>query len=237
MKRYQIYQPLLLRILHGLIGLLVIIALITGFWIYDVFDGRWGQIFLPKWHGILEIHSTFSILAFLVSPLFVIYAFNSGKNRLIQTNSWSQLTKLGTNIWWFTWHRLVNTAILISLTFSLFTGQMMNEHWLPNGELNHQWYLAHLLSWVILMTCLAFHLLFSVKVGRIPLILSMINYRYRLKDSPYNWPKHIALWLNKWSLVSFKTWWHSRSCLKYLEALVLATLVLAGLMSILNESA
>lgn len=235
MKKYQIYQPLLLRILHGLIGVFVIIAMISGFWIYDVFDGRWGQIFLPNWNSILEIHSTFGVLSFLLCPLFVLYAFNPGKNRLLQSNSWSQLTQFGTNIGWFTWHRLVNTVILIALTFALFTGQMMDEHWVPNGELDHRWYFAHLLSWIILMTCLVFHLLFSVKVGGISLITSMIHYRYRLRDSPQNWPKHIALWLKNWSLLKFKKWWDSRSFLKYLEALILGTLVLAELISIINE--
>ena len=46
-KFSQPYQPLLLRILHGLIGLFTIAAVITAYWTYDVYDGRWGSITLP----------------------------------------------------------------------------------------------------------------------------------------------------------------------------------------------
>jgi len=38
------YQPLLLRLLHGLSALLMIAALITGFLVYDSWDGRFGGL-------------------------------------------------------------------------------------------------------------------------------------------------------------------------------------------------
>jgi hypothetical protein len=237
MKKTQLYQPFLFRLLHGLIGIFSLMAMVTGFWIYNTFDGRWGQLILPKWDGILQVHSIFGILSFLVCPLFVIYAFNAGKKRLIQKKSWSQLSQFGTKIGWFSWHRLINTFILIFLVFALFTGQMMNEDWLPNGELNHQWYLAHLICWIIFIISLALHLLLSVKVGGIALIFTMLNYRYRQQDSPRYWPEHISQWLRDEPLPKrLKNWWHSPSFLKYLEILILVTLVSAKLISSLNQS-
>jgi hypothetical protein len=52
------YQPLLLRILHGLIGLTAIAAIVTAFWTYNTYDGRWGKIPLPKFSEIEGIHGT-----------------------------------------------------------------------------------------------------------------------------------------------------------------------------------
>ncbi|MDJ0585680.1 MAG: cytochrome b/b6 domain-containing protein, partial [Microcystis sp. M49636_WE2] len=41
MKTNQPYQPLLLRILHGFTGIALIAAMVTAYWTYDTFDGRW----------------------------------------------------------------------------------------------------------------------------------------------------------------------------------------------------
>jgi len=56
---------------------------------------------------------------------------------------------------------------------------MMDEKWLPNGELDRPWYYAHLISWVIRVVCIALHLLINAKVGGLPLLLSMLNWRFR----------------------------------------------------------
>ena len=231
----QPYQPFLLRILHGLTGLSTIAALLTAFWTYNTYDGRWGRIPLPEFAQIEGIHGTFGLWTLLIFPFFVVYAFNRGQGRLIQLDSWTKLTKLGQPIWWYTLHRLVNTLSILSLTFALFSGKMMSEKWLPQGELNHFWYYAHLISWLLLVIAIAIHPLMSIKVGGIPLILSMLNWRFRSQDSPALWRKHLAHWRNNFDMTMVKQWLYSLSLLKVLEIFVLTTIVLAWIISLIKE--
>jgi hypothetical protein len=229
------YQPLLLRILHGLTGLFAIAAMITAFWTYDTYDGRWGRIPLPKFAEIEGIHGTFGLWTLLILPFFVVYAFNRGQRRLIQSDSLNKLTQLGQPIWWYTLHRLVNTLSIVALTFAVFSGKMMSEKWLPQGELNHFWYYAHLISWLILVIAIALHLLMSIKVGGIPLILSMLNWRFRSQDSPALWRKHLDDWRNNFRIIMVKQWLSSLSLLKVLEVVVLITIVSAWIISLIKE--
>ncbi|BAQ60432.1 hypothetical protein GM3708_838 [Geminocystis sp. NIES-3708] len=178
------YQPLLLRITHNFQGLFVILAIITAFWTYNTYDGRWGKIFLPDWQEIEGIHGTFGLFSLLIFPFFVIYVIHRGEKKLIQSNSFNQLKLINKPIWWYTLHRYINTSIIFVLTFALFTGKMMDEEWLPRGELNHIWYTLHLISWLIIVFNIALHILMSVKIGGYPLILSMImNYSASDKDT------------------------------------------------------
>lgn len=234
-KISQPYQPLLLRILHGLTSLFAIAAMITAFWTYDTYDGRWGRIPLPKFTEIEGIHGTFGLWTLLIFPFFVIYAFHRGQQKLIQSNSISKLTQFGRPIWWYTLHRLVNTLSILALTFAVFSGKMMDEKWLPKGELNHPWYYTHLVSWLILLTCISIHLLMNVKVGGLPLIVSMINWRFRTKDSPALWQKHFYDRYSNFELEEVKQWLLSISLLKLIEILVLITIVLAWMISLIKE--
>lgn len=194
MRPTQPYQPLLLRIVHGLTALCLILAILTAFWTYDTYDGRWGRIPLPTYREIEGIHGTFGLYTLLIFPPFVLYAFHRGQRRLIQPDSLAQLAHVGKPIWWYTLNRLLNTFALIALAFALFSGRMMNETWLPKGELNHAWYYAHLISWVIMVAAIALHLLMNAKVGGIPLLLSMFNGRFRDQDSPARWPARLSQW-------------------------------------------
>jgi hypothetical protein len=169
------YQPFLLRVLHGLTGLFLIAAILTAYWTYDIYDGRWGRIPLPAYQDIEGIHGTFGLWTLLVFPAFVIYAFHRGQKRLIQSDSLSKLVQVGQPIWWYTLNRLTNTLALLALTFALFSGKMMDETWLPEGELHHGWYYAHLISWVVMVGAIALHLLMNAKVGGAPLLLSMLT--------------------------------------------------------------
>ena len=234
-KFSQPYQPLLLRILHGLTGLFAIAAMITAFWTYDTYDGRWGRIPLPKFTEIESIHGTFGLWTLLIFPLFVIYAFHRGQRRLIQSNSLKKLTQLGQPIWWYTLHRLVNTLSILAVTFAVFSGKMMDEKWLPQGELGHFWYYAHLVSWLILVIAIALHLLMSIKVGGIPLILSMSHWRFRSKDSPILWYEHLSNWRSNFGNRMVKQWLSSPSLLKIIEIFVLITIVLAWIIAIIKE--
>lgn len=226
------YQPLLLRILHGLTGLFAVAAIITAYWTYDVYDGRWGSIPLPKYTEIEGIHGTFGLWALLIFPLFVIYAFNRGQRRLIQTNSLAKLTQFGKPIWWYSLHRLVNTMSILALTFAVYSGKMMDEKWLPQGELNHFWYYAHLISWLILVIAIGLHLLMSIKVGGITLILSMLNWQFRSQDSPNLWREHFTNWRNNFNVKILKQWLLSKSLLRRIEIFVLITITLSWLISL-----
>ena len=234
-KFSQPYQPLLLRILHGLIGLFIIAAIITAYWTYDVYDGRWGSITLPKFMEIEGIHGTFGLWCLLIFPLFAVYAFHRGQRRLIQPDSLKKLTRFGKPIWWYSLHLLVNTLSILAVTFAVFSGKMMDEKWLPQGELNHGWYYAHLISWLVLVICIAFHVLMSIKVGGLPLILSMVNLRFRSQDNPSLWRENFEIWRSNFDMVIVKQWLSSLSLLKVIEIFVFVVIVLAWIVSLIKE--
>lgn len=194
MKPSQPYQPFLLRLLHNLNGLLVIGAILTAFWTYNTYDGRWGRLPLPLYGAIEGIHGTFGLWVLLLFPAFAYYAFHRGSQRLLQPNSLVQLTQINKPIGWYSLHRLTNTIAVLALTFALFSGKMMDETWLPMGELDHYWYYAHLISWLTLVISIALHVLMSVRVGGAPLLLSIWRWSYRPADSPTHWQKHLQTW-------------------------------------------
>ncbi|MEC4986779.1 MAG: cytochrome b/b6 domain-containing protein [Oscillatoria sp. PMC 1068.18] len=221
------YQPFLLRLGHGITSLFVIGAILTAFWTYNIYDGRWGKIPLPKWDAIEGIHGTFGLLSWLIFPLFFLYAVHRGQKRLIQANSLTKLTKVGKPIWWYTLHRLTNTLTILGLTFALLTGKMMSESWLPKGELEHGWYYAHLISWVVLVSCIIIHVLMGIKVGGTPLLISMFHWRFRAKDSPVLWKKNIRRMLRRSRIFSSlrKEWSRLSFPMKVLEVIVFVGLV------------
>lgn len=188
MSKTKPYQPLLLRLLHGANALIAFLAILSSFLVYNTFDGRFGKLPLPPIPKIIDIHGTFGkTLLLAIAPLFALYCFHIGYRRLIQPDSFHKLAQLPKPIGWYSIHRIVNTVMLLSVTFSLVSGSMMQEKWLPNGELYHDWYSLHLLGWLVLVCCLGIHLLMSIKVGGFPLIFSMFSWQYRPEDSPANW--------------------------------------------------
>lgn len=226
MKLTQPYQPLLLRILHGLTGLFLVAAILTAFWTYDTYDGRWGRIPLPSYRDIEGLHGTFGLCTLLIFPAFVLYAFHRGQKRLIQPDSFAKLAQVGKPIWWYTLNRFTNTFALLALTFALFSGKMMDETWLPKGELNHAWYYAHLIAWVIMVAATALHLLMNAKVGGAPLLLSMLNWQFHDQDSPALWSTYLSqLWLSL-QQGSWSNWFRS-SHLVLLEMVILFTIIAA----------
>lgn len=229
MKPTQPYQPFLLRLLHGLTGIFVIGAIVTAYWTYDTYDKRWGGIELPRFPEIEGIHGTFGLYALLLFPLFAVYALRRGQKRLLQPDSLPKLSQPNTPVWWYTLHRGVNTLSLLSLTFALFSGKMMDSTWLPRGELNHTWYYVHLTSWVVMVLTLAIHLLMSAKVGGTSLLLSIVQWKFRPEESPKQWRSSVQTWLseirsgNTSSLLSMKR----SSLYRVLEALIIISLILA----------
>ncbi|MBD2096688.1 cytochrome b/b6 domain-containing protein [Trichocoleus sp. FACHB-591] len=222
MKLIQPYQPLLLRLLHGLTGLFLVVAILTAFWTYNTYDGRWGRLPLPSYREIEGIHGTFGLYTLLVFPAFVLYAFHRGQQRLVQLDSLAKLAQIGKPIGWYTLNRLTNTFALLALTFALFSGKMMDETWLPKGELNHAWYYAHLIAWVIMVMAIALHLLMNAKVGGVPLLRSMLHWKFREPDSPKLWASHLSQW---WFGVRQGTWLHWCSLSHPLAGLEMAILL------------
>jgi hypothetical protein len=197
MGRATPYQPLVFRLLHGISALLAIAAIITGFWVYSTYDGRWGRIPLPRIPDIIGIHGTIALTFLIVIPTFAIYSFHAGQKRLIQPDSFTQLQQVGKPIWWYSLQRITNTLMLLAATFSVITGRMMKEEWLPQGELNHIWYFLHLTAWVVIICCLAIHLLMSAKVGGLPLLLSVLDTKFNPEDSPKHWLDRVRTWLRR----------------------------------------
>jgi hypothetical protein len=119
---------------------------------------------------------------------------------------------------------------------------MMSEKWLPQGELNHFWYSAHLVAWLILVMAIALHLLMSIKVGGIPLILSMLHWRFRSQDSPALWRQHLLHWrapqasgANPLTISLIWQWLSFPAPLKILEILVLMIIASAWIISLIKE--
>ncbi|BAZ30604.1 hypothetical protein NIES4074_30650 [Cylindrospermum sp. NIES-4074] len=195
MARSAPYQPLLLRIIHGASGVLAIAAIITGFLVYNTFDGRFGKIDLPRIGAIIDIHGTLGLFFLLSLPVFALYSFHAGYKRLLQSDSLRQITQVGKPIWWVSLQRITNTLMLIAAVFAVISGRMMKEEWLPTRQLDQSWYYLHLTAWVIMVCCVAIHLLMSVKVGGAPLLLSMFLWQVRPEDSPTRWYSRYRQWL------------------------------------------
>jgi hypothetical protein len=183
------YQPVLLRFLHNAIALLVFASLITGFMVYDRFDKRFGTLNLPIVPNTQGIHGTIALTFLILLPIFALYCFHIGSRRLVQPQSLVQLKEFNKPIWWVSLQRLTNTIMLLSATFAVITGRMMKEEWLPSEELNHAWYIGHLIAWLFMIVAIAMHLLMSAKVGGFPLLLSIYNWKIRAEDMPNSWLK------------------------------------------------
>ncbi|PZV27050.1 MAG: cytochrome B [Snowella sp.] len=215
------YQPILLRILHGTNAILVFSALITGFWVYNTYDKRWGSLTLPKLDAIQGIHGTIALTLLLTLPVFVLYSFRIGYRRLVQDQSFSHLTEVGKPIWWISIHRIANTLTLLSATFAVITGRMMKEEWLPAGEISHSWYIAHLVAWLCVFFSVAFHLLLGIKVGGVPLLMSMFNRTRRSGDKLSNWLQDLRLE-------------RASKLLKMIEIVVIGGIILAFILPVFN---
>ncbi|WP_414548377.1 cytochrome b/b6 domain-containing protein [Anabaena sp. CCY 0017] len=230
MSRSALYQPLLLRLLHGISGILVITAIITGFLVYNTFDQRFGKIPIPKIDPIQDIHGTVGLFFLLLLPAFALYSFHAGEKRLLQPDFIQKLTQVGKPIWWVSLQRIVNTLMLIASVLAVISGRMMKEEWLPIGELDHLWYYFHLIAWVIMVCCLAIHVLMSAKVGGAPLLLSMLSGKFRPGDSPKNWYGRLRSWLSNFSqnfTGGINQLIQSNSSLRIIEVFVLLGIITA----------
>ena len=157
----------------------------------------------------------------------MIYAFHKGHKRLVQPDSLARLAQIGEPFWWYNLNRFVNTLTLIALAFALFSGKMMDSNWLPQGELNHFWYYAHLVSWGVMVAAIALHLLINAKVGGAPWLLSILDWHYREKDSPALWSTQISRGWAELQQRGWLSWLRPVSALRVLELAILLSLVAA----------
>ncbi|HLO86945.1 MAG TPA: cytochrome b/b6 domain-containing protein [Nostocaceae cyanobacterium] len=230
MTRSAPYQPFLLRILHGGSGILAIGAIISGFLVYNTFDGRFGKIPLTKIDPIQDIHGTLGLFFLISLPVFALYSLYAGQKRLLQPDSLQKLTQVGKPIWWVSWQRLANTFMLFASVLAVISGRMMKEEWLPLGELNHIWYSVHLIAWVVMICSLAIHILLSAKLGGGMLLLSIVNWRFRPEDSPTRWYGRLSMWINNFKAnwhVEINQWIQRTWYLKIIEILVLGGIFIA----------
>jgi Prokaryotic cytochrome b561 len=221
MAKSSPYQPALLRILHTAAALLTLSALATGFWVYNTYDKRWGSFPLPTIADIQGIHGTIALTFLLLLPLFALYSFRIGDRRLVQGRSFQQLNQFGQPAWWTSVHRIANTLMLIAATVAVITGRMMKEEWLPAGEIDRPWYLAHLIAWTVVLTSLLLHLLTGAKVGGVPLLVSMFNWKRREEDTPRSWLQGIKAQHSSWVL-------------RVIEAIVISGIILAFILPVFN---
>jgi hypothetical protein len=216
------YQPALLRILHSAAAILTVLALISGFWVYNTYDKRWGSFALPMLEDIQGIHGTIALIFLLFLPVFALYSFHLGYRRLVQEQSFSQLKQLDKSVWWISTHRFTNTLMLLTATFAVVTGRMMKEEWLPAGEINRQWYIAHLVAWICVFVSLSLHLLLGAKVGGVPLLVSMFNWKMRDEDTPRYWLRGVKVR-------------HSSLVLKVIEGVVIGGIIMAFILPVFNS--
>ncbi len=234
-KPPRLYQPLLLRIIHACTGLATLGAMVTAYWTYEVYDRRWGSLGWPRWREIEGIHGTFGLWSLLLLPVLLIYAVHRGSQRLVQPDFLAKVGQIPAPIAWYSLHRLANTFILVALGFGVFSGKMMSEKWLPQGELEHFWYTMHLLSWVVMLGAIAFHLLMTAKVGGVPLLVSVWRRAYRPKDSPALWWGHITHWRQAWRQNIWQAWRSRSFLLQLLEITVLLIVILAWGLALWKE--
>ncbi|MFM8526173.1 MAG: cytochrome b/b6 domain-containing protein [Cyanobacteriota bacterium] len=161
------YQPSLLRLLHGAVGVLSLSAWISGLVLFLRFDHRWGAPAIPFSTEWIEIHGTIGVVLFALAPLFGLYAVTAGRARLQQPT---------------------NLLPLLALALAIGSGTLMDEDWLVDRQLNQLTYNVHLLAWVLVGSSVLLHLASVLKRGGWPLARSMASLRLRANDLPGQWP-------------------------------------------------
>lgn len=165
------YQPSLLRLLHGAMVLLVPAAWLSGWLVYNQYDGRWGRLPLPAGGEWIDLHGTLALLLWPLAILFGLYAISLGRQRL---------------------RRPASAIPLAALVLAIGSGKLMQEDWLKRGDLDHLVYGLHLLGWLAVTAAVLVHLALLLQRGGPPLLRSMLSLRLNRGDQPLDWPGQIA---------------------------------------------
>ncbi len=160
------YQPSLLRLLHGVTVVLVSGAWLTGFLVYNRFDGRWGRLPLAMSGDWIDIHGTVAVVLWPLALVFTAYALTLGRSRLRQP---------------------ANLFALLALVLAVGSGKLMQEDWLEDGELGHGVYAVHLLAWLTVAGAVVNHIGSVLARGGKPLAASMASLKMHPHDQPRDW--------------------------------------------------
>lgn len=180
------YQPSLLRLTHALTAGLGILALITGWAVYNRYDGRVCRLPLPPIDDLIDVHGTVGLGFLIVLPLLVGYSFHLGAHRL-PSHREARPAQGNRPAGWRVYHAFTNLGLLGAATLAVVSGRQMQESWLPAGQLNHGWYWIHLGSWAILLALLVLHVCIGLMLGGRPLLASMLAVCVRSGDAPSAW--------------------------------------------------
>jgi hypothetical protein len=71
------------------------------------------------------------------------------------------------------------------------------------------------------------HLLLNAKVGGSPLLLSMLTWQFRDKDSPALWPAHLSQWWLEVRQGAWARWFQPMTAALALEIAILVSIVAA----------
>jgi hypothetical protein len=141
-------------------------AWITGFLVYNRFDGRWGRLPLALSGDWIDIHGTVAVVLWPLALLFALYALTLGRARL---------------------RHPANRIALLALALAVGSGKLMEEDWLEDGALGHGVYAVHLLAWLMVAGAVASHVGSVVARGGRPLAASMASLELRPRDQPRDW--------------------------------------------------
>ena len=103
--------------------------------------------------------------------------------------------------WWYALHALVNTSLLIFASLAVISGDDLGQNVLENGVFSDWGYALHVVAWLGLLLCTLLHILLSLKVGGVPLLLSIVSFNIRAKDHPRHWPQRLK---EEWQTVQKK---------------------------------
>ena len=78
-----------------------------------------------------------------------------------------------------------------------------------------------------MVVCLVLHLLMTAKVGGVPLLLSILKWRFREQDSPKLWLSQLRQWGLSLRLAKIFQWLQSLNLYKILEIVVLLAIIAA----------
>ncbi|MCP9841157.1 cytochrome b/b6 domain-containing protein [Synechococcus sp. CS-1325] len=165
------YQPSLLRLLHGTTAAGVVLAWLSGLFVYSQYDGRWGRLPIRLPGEWIDIHGTVGVALLPLAVLFAAYAFTLGRRQLARAS---------------------NALALTALALAIGSGKLMQEDWLRQGNLSQLVYSLHLIAWGVMAMAVLAHLAGVLARGGWPLAGSMASLRLKAGDRPADWPRQLA---------------------------------------------
>jgi hypothetical protein len=175
--------------------LLGVAAWLTGFAVYNQFDGRFGRLSVWQLPDSIDLHGTLALGTLVIFSLLALYSLTLGRYRLFNTAALEALRRSSSRQQQLSWLHLSNTLALFGGVLAVLSGRMMQEDWLEKGQLSQFWYSAHLLSWVLLGLVIIGHVLSVWMVGGWPLIRAMFSAKVQRGDRPSQWWQQIR---NHW---------------------------------------